>query len=47
MLTLPIHAQGHGAEILDIKFSPDGESLASASSDKTILLWKTYGDCKK
>ncbi|GAA5836778.1 hypothetical protein JCM11251_005785 [Rhodosporidiobolus azoricus] len=45
-LSAPIMClRGHAAEILDIKFSPDGESLASASSDKTILLWKTYGDC--
>lgn len=39
--------QGHQAEILDLQFSPDGESLASASSDKTISFWKVYGECKK
>jgi len=38
--------QGHQAEILDLQFSPDGESLASASSDKTISFWKVYGECK-
>lgn len=26
----------HGAEILDVKFSPDGQLIAAASSDKTI-----------
>ncbi|GAA5973391.1 hypothetical protein JCM11641_003109 [Rhodosporidiobolus odoratus] len=46
-LSAPIMClRGHGAEVLDIKFSPDGESLASASGDKTILLWKVYGDCQ-
>ncbi|BGP18957.1 hypothetical protein JCM10213v2_007037 [Rhodosporidiobolus nylandii] len=37
--------RGHGAEVLDIKFAPDGETLASASADKTILLWRVYGSC--
>lgn len=47
-LTSPIMClQGHKAEVLDIKFSPDGDSIASASADKTILLWKVYGECKK
>ncbi|KDN38209.1 putative U5 snRNP-specific 40 kd protein [Tilletiaria anomala UBC 951] len=34
----------HKAEILDCKFSPDGQTIAAASSDKTISLWETYGE---
>ncbi len=39
--------QGHTGEILDLKFSQDGHSLASSGVDKTILLWRVYGDCEK
>ncbi|TKA51548.1 hypothetical protein B0A53_05229 [Rhodotorula sp. CCFEE 5036] len=38
--------RGHQAEVLDVQFSPDGDSLATASADKTILLWRVYGDCQ-
>ena len=34
----------HGAEVLDVKFSPDGSTLAAASADRTISLWETYGE---
>lgn len=34
----------HPAEILDVKFSPDGQMIAAASSDRTISLWQTYGE---
>ncbi|KAI5477429.1 WD repeat protein, Prp8 binding protein [Pseudohyphozyma bogoriensis] len=45
-LSAPIMClKGHGKEILDIKFSPSGDSLASAAADRTILLWRVYGDC--
>jgi WD40 repeat protein len=36
---------GHGAEIYSLKFSPDGQALASGSFDRHIFLWKTYEDC--
>ncbi|KAK5109317.1 hypothetical protein LTR62_007086 [Meristemomyces frigidus] len=36
---------GHSAEILATKFSPDSTSLATAGTDRTILLWRTTGDC--
>jgi len=32
---------GHSEDITDLSFSPDGGTLASASYDGTILLWKT------
>lgn len=47
-LTAPIMClQGHQGEVYDIKFSPDGDSIASCSIDRTVLLWKVYGECKK
>jgi len=38
---------GHQAEVFSVKFSPlSGKHLASASADKTIMLWNVYGDCE-
>ena len=31
--------QGHNHSISSVVFSPDGKTLASGSSDKTIKLW--------
>lgn len=36
---------GHSGEIYDVCFSPDGTCLASASFDKSVFCWRTYGDC--
>jgi len=36
---------GHQAEVNSLKFSPDGYSLASGSTDKLIFLWEVRGEC--
>lgn len=33
---------GHQSEVLNAKFSPCGEFLASAGTDKLILVWDVY-----
>ena len=35
---------GHGAAVYSLKFSPDGQHLASAGFDRRILLWNVYGE---
>jgi WD40 repeat protein len=37
--TLLHRLEGHGGEITDIAFSPDGRLLASSSKDGSIRLW--------
>ena len=34
----------HNMSILDINFTPDGQTLASASFDRTIKLWNLAGN---
>ncbi|NVM27318.1 MAG: hypothetical protein HWN65_00640 [Candidatus Helarchaeota archaeon] len=41
------HAHAHTEDIIDIKWSPDSTLLASASWDRTILIWDTNGKCLK
>jgi len=35
--------QGHQAKVYNVSFSPDQQYIASASEDKTIILWNSYG----
>ena len=36
---------GHGGEVFSVKFSPNGNTVASGSHDKHIFLWNTFGEC--
>jgi hypothetical protein len=38
---------GHVNSIMDLAFSPDGKTLASASSDTTVLIWEMTGLLKE
>ena len=37
---------GHGDQVFTLKFSPEGDVIASGSHDKCIFLWRTYGECE-
>jgi hypothetical protein len=37
---------GHAGEVTSLCFSPDGTVLASGSYDRTILFWRTFGECE-
>jgi Prp8 binding protein len=37
--------EGHKGHIYGCDFDPTGQSLATCSFDKSIMLWNVYGDC--
>eukprot|EP00038_Savillea_parva_P014485 m.11117 g.11117 ORF g.11117 m.11117 type:complete len:347 (-) comp2817_c0_seq1:1239-2279(-) len=37
---------GHAGEVFGAEFSPDGNAIASASFDRQIYLWNTFGECE-
>ncbi|PHH59505.1 hypothetical protein CDD81_3145 [Ophiocordyceps australis] len=37
---------GHSGEIFAARFDPTANLIASGSMDRSIMLWKTYGDCE-
>ncbi|KAK3682917.1 WD40-repeat-containing domain protein [Podospora appendiculata] len=37
---------GHSGEIFAAKFDPSGNLIASGGMDRTIMLWRTFGDCQ-
>ena len=37
---------GHSGEVYATRFDPSGAHIASASMDRTVMLWNTYGQCE-
>ncbi|KAI5289869.1 hypothetical protein KEM54_003019 [Ascosphaera aggregata] len=37
---------GHTGEVFATRFDPTGRNIASGSMDRTIMLWRTYGNCE-
>ncbi|KAK2740470.1 hypothetical protein FQN57_006097 [Myotisia sp. PD_48] len=46
-LTAPImELSGHSGEVFATRFDPTGQSIASTGMDRSIMLWRTYGQCE-
>ncbi|RPB28649.1 U5 snRNP-specific protein-like factor [Terfezia boudieri ATCC MYA-4762] len=37
---------GHSGDIFAVRFDPTGQNIASGSMDRTVMLWRTYGECE-
>ena len=37
---------GHTGEVFTSRFDPSGNLVASGSMDRSIMLWRTYGECE-
>ncbi|PGH02334.1 hypothetical protein AJ79_07674 [Helicocarpus griseus UAMH5409] len=37
---------GHSGEVFATRFDPTGQNIASGSMDRSIMLWRTYGQCE-
>lgn len=37
---------GHQGDVFSLRFSPEGDTIASGSFDKHIFLWRTFGECE-
>ncbi|KAI5811437.1 putative U5 snRNP complex subunit [Peziza echinospora] len=37
---------GHSGEIFAVRFDSTGQNIASGSFDRSVFLWRTYGDCE-
>ncbi|KAK2738908.1 hypothetical protein FQN55_009678 [Onygenales sp. PD_40] len=37
---------GHSGEVFATRFDPTGQYIASGSMDRSIMLWRTYGQCE-
>lgn len=46
LLAPVLQLTGHTGEVFCAKFDPTGNLIASGSMDRTIMLWRTFGNCE-
>ena len=37
---------GHADQVFTVRFNPAGDLIATGSFDKTILVYRVYGECE-